>query len=254
MSLPSNQSVSRSDFDRDGYIALSQFISGDGLSNMITNVDRFIANVIPGLPRDEVFYEKKDDLNTLKQIQRMHDHDAYFDRLMRDSPFRHVAEELLNDDVVPQNMQYFNKPPGIGKPTPPHQDGFYFKLDPCKAVTMWFGLDSADEENGCVKYQAGSHRNGMRQHERSDTLGFSQSIADYGSDDKEQEVAMISKPGDLMVHHALTIHSAGGNNSATRSRRSLGFIYYAKRAKVDEAAHVAYRRQLAKELAATGKI
>jgi ectoine hydroxylase-related dioxygenase (phytanoyl-CoA dioxygenase family) len=49
-------------------------------------------------------------------------------------------------------MQYFNKPPSVGQPTPPHQDGYYFMLDPCEAVTMWFALDEVDEENGRMRY------------------------------------------------------------------------------------------------------
>ena len=243
-----------STFERDGYVAVPGFAAGSQLDSIVANVQRFIKEVAPGLARDEVFYEDKDDRSTLKQIQHMHKHDEFFDQLMSDSPFRRLAETLLKDEVAPQNMQYFNKPPGVGQPTPPHQDGFYFKLQPCEAVTMWFGLDDVDEENGCVRYVPGSQKQGMRPHGSSGTLGFSQSISDYGPDDQQQEVAMRAKPGDLMVHHALTVHLAGGNQSANRQRRSLGFIYYAQHARADEAAHKAYRDQLAKELSAAGKI
>jgi len=241
-------------FDRDGYIALPGFAAGPQLDDILVNVERFIEEVMPALPRDDVFYEDKSDASTLKQIQRMHLHDEFFSNLMNDSPFRRIAETVLKDEVTPQNMQYFNKPPGVGQPTPPHQDGYYFKLEPCEAVTMWFGLDEVDEENGCVRYLPGSQKGGMRPHGSSGTLGFSQSITDYGPADQQQEVAMIARPGDLMVHHALTVHLAGGNHSTVRHRRSLGFIYYAQRAKADEAAHRAYRQQLAEELSAAGKI
>ena len=44
------------------------------------------------------------------------------------------------------NLQYFNKSPGANKPTPPHQDGYYFMITPCEAVTMWLALDEVDDE------------------------------------------------------------------------------------------------------------
>lgn len=241
-------------FDQDGYVALRSFVAGAELEEIQHNVNRFIDQVVPSLPRDDVFYEDKQDTATLKQIQRMHDHDPFFEALMHDSPFRRLAETLLQGNVTPQNMQYFNKPPGVGQPTPPHQDGYYFMLEPCEAVTMWFGLDDVDEQNGCVRYLPGTHHQGMRPHGRSGTLGFSQSITDYDEQDIGQEVLMVAKPGDLMIHHALTIHLAGGNRSESRQRRSLGFIYYAERAKIDEAAHRAYRERLSQELASAGKI
>ena len=81
------------------------------------------------------------------------------------------------------------------------------------------------------------------------TLGFSQGITDYSTpQDKADEVAMPAHPGDLLVHHALTIHRADGNRSPARSRRALGFIYYSERARQDKVAHAAYQETLKKEL------
>lgn len=244
----------RDTFVRNGYVQLPGFRTGQELAEIELNLARFIDEVVPTLPREEVFYEDKTDRTSLKQIQRMHDHDPFFEQLIGEGPFRKVAEQLLGERVVPKNLQYFNKPPGLGQPTPPHQDGFYFLLDPCEAVTMWFGLDDVNEENGCVRYLPGSNRQGMRPHAPSGTLGFSQSIADYGPADAAREVAAVSRPGDLLAHHALTIHLAGANRSLERQRRSLGFIYYAQSARVDEAKHQDYLRRLSQELMASGKI
>lgn len=185
----------------------------------------------------------------------MEEHDAWFDGLLTAGLFRELAESLLGGPVVPKNMQYFNKPPGIGLPTPPHQDGYYFMLDPCEALTMWFALDDVDEENGCVRYATGSHRLGMRQHARTGTLGFSQGIVNYPTErDRANEVALPAAPGDLLVHDALTIHRADQNRSASRSRQALGLIYYSQNAREDTAAHVAYQQRLADELKSAGRI
>ena len=243
------------DFNEHGYVALPGFLDAREIAEVRTNLDRVIRDVVPGMPREHVFYEDKDDPTTLKQLQRLAHNDAFFHDLMFGGRFEELAKDLLQDEVIGMNLQYFCKPPGIGKPTPPHQDGYYFMLDPCEAVTMWLALDRVDEENGCVRYIPGSHRHGMREHNRTATLGFSQGIADYGKDGKaENEVAIHAEPGDLLAHHALTIHRADGNQSPTRPRPALGFVYFGARAKEDKAAKAAYQRKLETDLAEQGKI
>lgn len=245
----------RESFKRDGYVALRGFLSPDEVAALHRHLKRFKEEKMPEMPAEHVFYEEKDNASTLKQLQRLFAYDDYFHGLMFESQFERLAEALLEDDVDGKNMQYFNKPPGVGQPTPPHQDGYYFKLDPCEALTMWLALEEADEENGCIHYVKGSNHDGMRPHGRTGTLGFSQGITDFGTEsDRAREEAMPAQPGDLLAHHAMTIHRASGNESATRSRQALGFIYYAARAKEDKAAHEAYQNELAEEMKATGKI
>jgi len=242
-------------YRNEGFVALPRFVAGREWRALSASVDRFLRTVVPQIPPEHVFYEDKNDPATLKQLQHLGDYDAWFHELFTAGPFRQLAEQLLEGPVVPKNMQYFNKPAGVGRATPPHQDGYYFMLDPCEALTMWLALDPVDDENGCVRYVRGSHRLGMREHARTNTLGFSQGIVDYPTpDDRQREVAMPAGPGDLLAHHALTIHRADANHSPNRNRRALGFIYYSERAREDVAAHAAYQRRLAEELRTAGKI
>jgi len=120
---------------------------------------------------------------------------------------------------------------------------------------MWMALDMVDEENGCVRYVRGSHTRGMRPHGRTETLGFSQGITNFAqAADSKNEVACPAQPGDLLAHHALTIHRADANTSPTRTRRALGFIFYGESAREDLAAHKAYQVKLATEMEVAGKI
>ena len=66
-------------------------------------------------------------------------------------------------------------------------------------------------------------------------------------------VKIKAQPGDLLVHDAMTIHLADENRSS-RSRKAIGFIYYAASAKVDEAAHAAYQQKLVNDLREENKI
>jgi len=241
-------------FEQNGFVYVPGFCKADELLQIETAVERLIAERVPLLPREHVFYEDKANVCTLKQIQRLHEHDEFFGTFFDDKP-RSLAEELLGETVEGKNVQYFNKPPSIGQATPPHQDGFYFMLEPCHALTMWMALDVVDEDNGCVRYVRGSHMHGMRPHGRTQTLGFSQGITDFGkASDQRDEVACPAQPGDLLAHHALSIHRADANLSITRNRRALGFIFYAQSAREDVAEHEAYQSKLAVEMAEAGKI
>jgi phytanoyl-CoA hydroxylase len=251
-----NDSASiQNSFDTVGFVRCAGFLDADEIRGAIESLDRFIEGTLASLPREHVFYDDKNDAGSLKQIQQLHTYDPAFEALMIDSKAQRLAECVLRGPVVPKNMQYFNKAAGIGQPTPAHQDGFYFKLDPCEAVTLWLALDDVDEENGCVHYARASHLNGVLPHNTTSTLGFSQGITDPESYvGGENDIPCLASPGDLLAHHALTIHWAGGNTSPTRSRRALGFIYYSANAREDVEAQEAYQRELAAKLTESGKL
>lgn len=241
-------------FRQDGFAAIRGFLDHQQLGELHANVRRFIDKIMPIMPSEHVFLEDKNDANSLKQLQHLERYDVWFNQLISKGPLRGLAQVLLEGDVVPKNLQYFNKPPGVGRATPPHQDGFYFMLSPCLALTMWLALDEVDEQNGCVRYIRGSHRLGIRPHQRTQTLGFSQGIADFPTaHDKDHEVAVTAHPGDLLVHDAQTVHYALPNRS-TRPRRALGFIYYSSDANEDTLAYEAYQKALAADLKVAGKI
>jgi 2-oxoglutarate-dependent dioxygenase len=233
-------------FDRDGYVCVAPLFAPDKIAEINGEIRRFIRDVVPDMPASQVYYEDKSDPASLKQLQKMFEHDGYFNDLMTCGPARDIAQEVLRDDVVTVNMQYFNKPPGIGQATPPHQDGYYFHLSPCEAVTGWLALEDVDDENGCIHYVRGSHRDAaFRPHGQTGVLGFSQGITDFGTAaDRAGEVAFPGPAGTFLMHHAKTVHWAGANRSATRSRRALGFIYYAARARPDIRARDAYQAAL----------
>lgn len=242
-------------FDEHGYVVLRGFLSADEVADVRRELDRYMAEVIPTLPVDRVFYEDKNDKTTLKQLPNMQDHDAYFEQLLRGNTAFHRLAKVLIGGVIGQNLQLLRKPPQVGLPTPPHQDGYYYMIQPVEGLTMWLGLDRADAENGGLRYVKGSHKLGLRPHARTQTLGFSQGITDYGiAYDVDNEVMYTAEPGDLLVHHALTVHRADGNVSADRPRAALGFVYLSDQAKADTEGLAEYRKKLADDWAQKGKL
>lgn len=242
----------RESFDTDGFVVVRGFSEGGELQSIEAELGRLLATELDRLPPEHVFYENKSEPESLKQIQQLQTHSEALGEFMN-SRVRKLASELLGEPVVPKNLQFFNKPPGHSQSTPPHQDGQYFLLEPCRAVTLWLALDSVDATNGCVRYIRASHRAGPRPHEPTATLGFSRGITDFGEDDLSNEVLCCAEPGDLLAHQAWTIHRAEANSSG-RSRRALGFVFYGASAREDLAGHAAYQKQLAAELTAKGRI
>ena len=242
----------RFDFHRDGYFKVAPLFSVDEMAGINVALDTFLRDGIKRMPPEQIYCETPDDHSTIKQLQKLFDYDDFFHDLMFRGLPRTLAELALGEAVRPVNMQFFNKPPGIGQATPPHQDGYFFHLAPPQAVTGWLALDPVDAENGCVHYV----RDGaFRDHAPTGVLGFSQGITDFGSD---ADVAnTVPEPGDtgtFLLHHAKTIHWAGANTSPTRSRRALGFIYYGESAHEDTEAKAAYQKALDARLKDEGKI
>lgn len=243
----------RETFDRDGVLHLPGWLEPAEVDQLQTVLDEYIKKTVPTIPRGDAFFEEAGDASTLKQMQRMERHDERFDALRRQDKFVKLAELLLGGGARSQGVEWFNKPPGIGKATPPHQDGYYFCLVPNEAITIWIALDDVSTENGCLRYVRGSHRAGLRPHGTSEVLGFSQTILDFGPEDVANEYVAELKRGDAVVHHSLTIHRAEANTSR-RSRRSLGMVFYSERARRDEEAYRRYWQSSSKQQAEMGAI
>lgn len=244
------------DYARDGFVAVQPLFDADTMAEINRQLDRYVQDVVPQMKREEVYYENKADQTSLKQIGNMANYDDFFRDMLENSVLKEMADAAFGEPAVPKNLQYFNKPAGIGQPTPPHQDGYYFHLKPCMALTAWLALEPVDHENGCIHYVRGSHKgDGFRPHGRSNVLGFSQGITDFGTeDDKANTVAFPGEAGTFLMHDARIVHWAGANTSKTRSRRALGFVYYGESARVDEEAKAAYKAKLEADLIKENKI
>ena len=254
----------RTSFVRGGFVVLRNFLSKTDVAAAVAELDSLVDAIHSTkrggegeIPCKHVMYDDVARPLTLKQIQMLHTHSAYFGELIT-KRFSAVAALLLGEDAVAKNMQYFNKPPtscyaagDSSRETPPHQDAYYFMIEPpSHACTMWLALDTADECNGCLRYTLGSASRGMRQHDFSEIKGFSQSIIDFDETDELHEVVIDAAPGDLVVHQSMMIHRAGRNVTADRSRRAVGAIFYGASATRDDAAYDAKQRLIAQRAAA----
>ncbi|MDE0008559.1 MAG: phytanoyl-CoA dioxygenase family protein, partial [Gammaproteobacteria bacterium] len=106
----------------------------------------------------------------------------------------------------------------------------YFHVIGEKCCTVSIPLDAVNADNGMMAYVRGSHR-----WQRHAPNGFVTPIPLYGTPlpklpDIEGDnagydiVHYATEPGDIIVHHANTVHSASGNTT-DRDRRAHSLHY-----------------------------
>ncbi|WP_449394683.1 hypothetical protein [Devosia riboflavina] len=74
----------KSDFDRDGFIAIKPLFDAGKMAEINREFDRYVESCVPQMKDTEVFYEEKGAKGTLKQMQNMQHYDAYFRDLLED--------------------------------------------------------------------------------------------------------------------------------------------------------------------------
>jgi phytanoyl-CoA hydroxylase len=248
-----NKETLKRQFDEQGFVIVRQFLPPDDLQQLRTELDRYIRDVVPGLPGGDAFYQDRGRPETLKQMQHM-GQDGFFNDYRRHSRWCELATALIGETCEANEPEWFNKPPGTAHPTPPHQDNFYFCLKPPNVLTMWLALDVVDDGNGCLRYVAGSHQRGIRPHGPTEVLGFSQGILNFNEDDRRREVAIHLQPGDLVVHHGNTIHRAEPNTSPDRNRRAFAMVFRGESCRRDAEAYARYEAALAEQHARMGLV
>jgi ectoine hydroxylase-related dioxygenase (phytanoyl-CoA dioxygenase family) len=230
----------KAQYDRDGYVIVRELLPPADFTELRENLDRYVREVVPNLPETDAFYDvDRSRPETLRQLHRM-DQDPYFAAYVRNPIWVSLAEALVGEKVSALAPEWFNKPPGSVKGTPPHQDNYYFCFDPPHVLTIWMAMDAVDDENACMRFLPGSHREGVRPHARSQIMGFSQHVSDYGPQDTAREVPIHMQPGDVSVHHGNLIHLAGANRSTTRHRRAFAIVFRGESCRRDEAAYQRY--------------
>ena len=241
-------------YKKNGYAVFNEFFNDEFCNDIKIHLEKFIKNVLPQIPSNRVYYDDIHNKNSLKQIQKIFEYDPFFYDLIHKNEIYELAEQLLDEKPSVINLQYFNKVPLHSKPTPPHQDGYYFKIKPMKAITLWLALDDVNESNGGIQYYSGSHQKGLRNHFRSGVLGFSQSLP---LDDSilmdSEKIRPCCQAGTLLAHDALMMHSADKNQS-NLPRRSLGFIYYGSSVEISEKEASEYQKKLDDELIKKGLV
>ena len=133
---------------------------------------------------------------------------------------REIARELLGVPVGYVFDHAIYKPPHNNASTAWHQDEAYSgQAIPLRSVHFWIPLQEATVENGCMWFIPGSNHGGVRPHyvAAHRTVGPNQTPAGATITthdvDPTKAIACPLPVGSATVHHPLTLHYTGPNQT-----------------------------------------
>tara|TARA_B110000902_G_C14106660_1_gene512748 strand:+ start:140 stop:847 length:708 start_codon:yes stop_codon:yes gene_type:complete len=226
-------------FEDNGFLVIKNFIDINIINEIKEILDNF-ANYHNIIGKDVVWEDEES--KDYKYIQNINYYIAETNKLITNKLINTVSE-LLGEDSYFFNMEIHNKAPLKGTITPAHQDNFYFQLKPSSALTAYIPIELHDSEiNGGLKFLVGSNKSGVVDHSASKVKAFSSLI---NLDDFSEYEIYGTKldAGDIVFHHANTIHFANPNSSEY-SRRSFSVRFNGVSAKKDNFMSEKYSKNL----------
>ncbi|MEO9574781.1 MAG: phytanoyl-CoA dioxygenase family protein [Lentilitoribacter sp.] len=157
-------------------------------------------------------------LNTYKRINS-HVVMPVAARVALDRGVLDVIEGILGPDILIYSTEFFIKEPNTRQIVSMHQDLTYWGLGAIDGlVTAWIALSPATPASGCMNFVAASHKNAILGHEDTfdpdNLLSRGQEVkVDVPDEDK---TAIEIHPGQMSLHHGLTIHGSGPNTTDDR--------------------------------------
>jgi phytanoyl-CoA hydroxylase len=150
----------------------------------------------------------------------LHDLDPAFSAFSRDPRLAALVGGLgVTRPLLLQSMYIF-KAPSIGGEVVCHTDSTYLYTEPMSCVGLWFALEDATIENGCLWALPGCHREPLRSRflRRADGR-LDYEVCDPTPFPAEGAVPIEAGRGTLVVLHGQLPHLSGANRSG-RSRHA----------------------------------
>lgn len=245
MPLSSNQLAA---YDRDGFLVLENFVDAKACDRLRSRAAELVREFDPaGLvsifstreqtrTSDEYFLESGDKIRfffeenaflpdgTLRQGKEqsinkighaLHDLDPVFDKFSRTSEIEQLTSELgISDPLLLQSMYIF-KQPRIGGEVTCHHDATFLYTEPLRLVGLWFALEDATIDNGCLWAIPGGHKLGLKSRFMRDEGGGTRfEVIDNTPWPENKLQPLEVKKGTVIVLHGLLPHLSRQNRSS----------------------------------------
>ena len=147
-------------YRENGYLHVRGVFSADEVEEMRAAIERILTGVAGTEDDENHTWSAVQQEAVLKAFHDVQYHDAAFTRAVAHPRLVSVLTQLIGPNVQLHHTKMLVKPPEQGAPFPMHQDYPYFPHERHTVVAASVHLDDADEENGCLRVVAGSHKQG----------------------------------------------------------------------------------------------
>lgn len=144
----------------------------------------------------------------------LHDRDEVFERFSRTGKLKRLVSDLgIIRPLLVQSMYIF-KQPRVGGEVTCHQDSTFLYTEPMSVVGLWFALEDATRENGCLWAIPGGHLLGLRSRfVRAREGGTCFEVYDDSPWPLDRLVPLEVKKGTLIILDGLLPHLSYANRS-----------------------------------------
>jgi ectoine hydroxylase-related dioxygenase (phytanoyl-CoA dioxygenase family) len=216
-----------SDYNRDGYLIVKNFLSAEEVKKLFN-----IAIEDQNARKHAIDLNDQTGKKTKLTLWYTPGDDAY-GLLTRSSRMVESVDKLLDGDaeVCHFHSKLMQKEPKVGGAWEWHQDyGYWYKnefLFPDQMMSVMIAITEANKENGCLQVIKGSHKMGRIEHGfAGEQVGASQHYVELAL--KTMELIYVElEAGDALFFHSNIIHRSEANLS-DRPRWSLISCYNRK--------------------------
>ncbi len=204
----------------DGFLFPIQVMSAEQAQRYRTQLEQMEDEWLDaGLPRPLNSYKRVNAHLVMPFALEIGRHPALLD----------VIEGILGPDLMIYSVEFFIKEAHSPHIVTMHQDLTYWGLGETSGmVTAWLSLSPATPQSGCMNFVKASHKQPIQPHrdtfDQNNLLSRGQEIAVEVKDEDKTPIEI--HPGQISLHHGLTIHGSGPNQSD--DRRIAAVIRYVR--------------------------
>lgn len=175
------------------------------------------------LPDGNLKQSKESSINKIGHA--LHELDPVFTSFSTTAAIREVVSDLGIEKPLLLQSMYIFKQPRIGGEVTCHQDSTFLYTEPQDIAGLWFALEDATIENGCLWAIPGGHKLGLKSRWVRSVTGMSFEVFDSSPWPEDQLVPLEVRQGSLIILNGLLPHKSLANRSSkSRHAYSLHVI------------------------------
>lgn len=203
-------------FDENSFLRLEKVFTPEEVEELSAELDGVIENF--GVTNQgwsgpwRKLYMKNDDEDAKAQLTHIHELHHFSPAWARAAMKPQLAEaigDLIGPEVELHHSTLHAKTGGGGMPFPCHQDYPFYPHENGQYLDAILHIDGTDENNGCLRFLAGSHKLGPLEHITANSSPHLPTDQ-YRLGDT---VTCPADPGDVVLFSIHTVHGSSINHS-----------------------------------------